>query len=103
MSNEDTQNSAKPTEVPAPARGSRGELGVASAGLTIRQLWWAAESGLSLKRFAKQLAKEGNQVAKDWFANKRGAKNAQRTDKSVQRISAERTATKAAKRKKKGQ
>lgn len=100
MSIEDTQTNstvAKPTEVPAPARGSRGELGVASAGLTMRQLWHAANSGLSLKKFARQLVKEGNQTAKEWFANKRGAKNAKRSDKAIARIAAERSATKMAK------
>lgn len=80
-------------------RGARGELGVASAGLTMRQRWHSAKPGISLKRFARQLLKDGDAVAKEWFANKRGAKNAKRDDKSLQRIMSERTATKASKRK----
>lgn len=90
---------AKPTEVPAPARGSRGELGIATAGLTIRQQWWEAGKPGSLKDFARQQVKQGSTVAKEWFANKRGAKNQQRSDKSLQRIAAEKAATKASKRK----
>lgn len=83
------------------ARGSRGELGVPSAGLTIRQLWHAANSGLSLKRFARQLVKEGNQTAKEWFANKKGAKNEKRSEKNQQRVNAEKSASKLARRGKK--
>lgn len=97
-----TENStpaAKPTEAPAPSRGSRGELGVASAGLTIWQQWKSANSHLSLKAYARQQIKEGNAVAKDWFANKKGAKDQARSDKSLQRMGAEKSATKLAKRK----
>jgi hypothetical protein len=86
----------KETEV---VRGLRGEVGLASAGLTMRQRWASANTGLSLKRFARQLVKDGDAVAKEWFANKRGAKDEKRTDKNMQRVIAERTATKASKRK----
>jgi len=86
-------------EVSTPIKGGRGELGVATAKLTVWQLWKAANSHLSLKAFARQLVKDGNTIAQDWFANKRGVKNAARSDKNLQRIAAERQATKASKRK----
>ena len=104
------------------ARGDRGELGVATAGLTIRQMLhaahfsrkdvgdkhnprkrvWVPNPGqkVSLKKFARELLKSGNQVAKDWFAHKRGSLNAQRSEKNQSRVSLEKQATKAAKRKK---
>lgn len=104
------------------SRGDRGELGVATAALTIRQMWheahftrkdigdkhnprkrvWVPNPGqkVSLKKFARELLKSGNQVAKDWFAHKRGSLNASRSEKNQSRISLEKQATKAAKRKK---
>lgn len=87
------------TAVKETVRGNRGEVGVASAGLTMRQRWVSANTGQSLKRFARQLLKEGDAIAKEWFANKRGIKNAKRSEKNMQRVIAERTATKASKRK----
>jgi hypothetical protein len=93
-----------------PTRGERGEVGTASAGQTIKQRWHQVQkdlgtlsAGNTLKRFAKRLLKDGDPVAKDWFAHKAGGANAKRTDKNVQRVMAERTASHAAKRKKKGQ
>ncbi len=84
-----------------PTRGERGEVGVATAGLTIRQQWKAAGPGAgSLKRFAREQLKAGNAVAKEWFANKKGAKNEKRTDKNQARINLEKQASKAARRKK---
>jgi len=88
-----------PVKATETVRGNRGEVGVASAGLTMRQRWGSSNSGLSLKRFARQLVKDGDAVAKEWFANKKGAKNEKRSDKNTQRVIAERTATKASKRK----
>jgi len=111
----------KKAEPEAPSRGDRGEVGVATAALKIRQLWhethftrkdvgdknnpvkriWVPNHGTpSLKRFARELAKSGNQVAKDWFANKKGAKNQKRSEKNVARINLEKQASKAARRKK---
>jgi hypothetical protein len=80
-------------------RGSRGNVGEASPGLAMRQLWHAANSGESLKAFARRLVKEGNTIARSWLENKKGKLNAKRNDKNIQRVSAERTATKASKRK----
>lgn len=109
---------AEPQEVP---RGNRGELGVATPALTIKQMWheehhvlqdvgdkhnprkqaWVKRSGApSLKKYARQLAASGNDVAKAWFANKGGETNAKRADKNVTRISLEKQASKAARRKK---
>jgi hypothetical protein len=112
----------KTAEAEQSARGDRGELGQATAKLTIVQMWhaahftrkdandkgnfrkrgWAHNPGnkVSLKKFARELAKSGNAVAKEWFANKSGAKNAQRSEKNRGRISLESQASKAARRKK---
>lgn len=103
-------------------RGDRGEVGEATAGLKIRQMWheahfsrkdvgdkhnprkrvWVHNPGpkVSLKRFARELLKAGDPVAKAWFANKGGAQNAKRTEKNQSRISLEKQASKAARRKK---
>lgn len=102
-------------------RGERGELGQATAGLTIKQMWHAAHftrkdvgdkhnprkrvfvrnhGAPSLKRFARDLAKSGNDVAKDWFAHKAGSLNTERTDANKTRISLEKQKTREAKRKK---
>lgn len=112
----------KAAEAEQSARGERGELGAATAKLTITQLWHAAhftrkdanDKGnfrkriyvpnpgprVSLKKFARELLKAGDPVAKAWFANKRGAQNAKRNEKNVGRISQEKIASKAARRKK---
>jgi hypothetical protein len=102
------------------ARGERGEVGTATAKLTLVQLWhnahftrrnaeekrnpnkhvWVANQGApSLKQFAREQAKSGNKVAKDWFANKKGAKNEKRSEKNQARVTLERQASKAARRK----
>lgn len=101
--------------------GDRGELGVATAGLTIKQRWheahftlkdvgdkhnprkrvWVRNHGApSLKKYARELAKSGDANAKDWFANKSGAKNEERSEKNRSRVALEAQASKAARRKK---
>lgn len=112
----------KAAEAEQSARGERGELGTATAKLTITQLWHAAhftrkdanDKGnfrkriyvpnpgprVSLKKFARELLKAGDPVAKAWFANKRGAQNAKRLEKNASRITLEKQASKAARRKK---
>lgn len=121
---EQKTNTAPEPEVPKTEehpRGDRGELGQATAGLTIKQMWHAAHftrkdvgdkhnprkrvfvrnhGAPSLKRFARELAKSGNQTAKDWFAHKTGSLNEERSEKNRTRISLEKQATKTAKRKK---
>lgn len=112
----------KAAETEQQARGDRGELGTATPKLTITQLWHAAhftrkdanDKGnfrkrvyvpnpgprVSLKKFARELLKAGDPVAKAWFANKQGAQNAKRTEKNASRITLEKQASKAARRKK---
>lgn len=100
--------------------GPRGDVGEASPGLKLRQMWheahfkredtsdrahpfrkaWVPQKGSpSLKEFARQLAKDGNQLAKDWLARKLGSMNQKRNEKNVARISLEKQATKAARHK----
>lgn len=117
-----TEPTEKKEESKEVARGDRGEVGQATAKLTIVQMWheahfsrkdvgdkhnprkriWVPNPGpkVSLKRFARDLLKSGNAVAKEWFANKGGAKNTNRTEKNQSRISLEKQASKAARRKK---
>ena len=121
---EQTNDQAPAPEAPkqeANPPGERGEVGVATAGLTIKQKWhethftrkdvgdkhnprkrvWVKNHGApSLKRFARDLAKSGDTVAKDWFAHKGGSLNAERTDANKTRISLEKQKTREAKRKK---
>lgn len=122
-SEENVQEQTEQPKKKEETRGDRGELGVATAGLTIRQRWHEAHftrvnAGLkqnpnkrifvrnpgapSLKAFARALAKESDPVAQAWLANKLGAKNQKRSDSNIKAAMEARTATKAAKRKKKG-
>lgn len=115
---EETKTEEKKEET---RRGDRGEVGTATAGLTIRQKWHAAafrresandkhnpnrtiyvrlEGTPSLKQFARQLVKEGDSTAKEWFANKLGAKNQKRTDANIKAAKDAAQATKAAKKSK---
>jgi hypothetical protein len=116
------QKTEKKEETKEVSRGDRGEVGQATAKLSIVQLWheahftrkdvgdkhnprkriWVPNPGpkVSLKRFARELLKSGNAVAKEWFANKSGAKNQKRTEKNQSRITLEKQASKAARRKK---
>lgn len=87
------------TVVQVVTRGDRGIVGEASTAKTLKQQWHEAGSVASLKRWAKTQAKEGNQTAKDWFANKLGAKNEKRSDKNQKRVYEEKVASKAARRK----
>ena len=112
-----TETEVKVEEI---VRGVRGEVGTASASQTIKQMWrqthcrredvndnlnprkriWIPNRNApSLKAFARTLLKEGNQVAKDWFAHKGGSENAQRTEKNAARVQLERQASKNARRK----
>lgn len=112
---------AAKVELQETPRGERGEVGVATAGLKIRQLWHDAHftrkdigdkhnprkriyvpnpgGAPSLKKFARELLKAGDAVAKEWFANKRGAKDQKRTEKNQARVNLEKQASKAARRK----
>lgn len=98
----DEQNQAKQEEkVSADQRGPRGEVGVATAALTIKNRWHQREGKkVSLKAFARKLAAEGDQVAKDWLAHKAGSLNQKRSEKNVARVALEKAATKLAKKSK---
>lgn len=119
-----TENQEKKQEKTEPEqhpRGERGNVGEATAALTIKQMWrekhfkrtdandrynprkkvWVAlPKAPSLKAFARQLAANGDVVAKTWFDHKGGSLNKDRSDATKARISLEKQATKAAKRKK---
>ena len=55
---------------------------------------------LSLREFARRLAKAGDKPAADWFANKAGACNEDRLQKNKDRAASERSATHTSRRKK---
>lgn len=103
----------KQEEVARGERGERGELGTATPSKALKRLWheehftrqdkhsWRRNGGApSLRKFAKLQAAAGNQVAKDWLDNKAGALNTERSEKNRGRISLEKQASKAARRKK---
>lgn len=116
----DEKKKTEETAVQEVARGDRGVVGEASAAMTLKQMWheanhrlveagdktnphrqaWVLNRGApSLKQFAKAQAKAGDKVAKEWLANKAGAKNEERSDKNKKRIYEEKVASKAARRK----
>lgn len=124
MSNENKQEQkVEEQQEMAPVKGPRGEIGKATASLTLRQLWHAAyfrkvsikddkgthirfdlvpnPGGPSLKTFARSLVKDGNQIAKDWFAHKHGSLDQKRSEKNAMDAKAAASATKQERRKKK--
>lgn len=122
MSEENTQQDTEKEQKEGMARGPKGELGTATPALQIRQMWHEAcfkridtsdrahpnrktfmpqKGAVSLKAFARKLAKEGDPVAKSWLANKLGASNQKRSDKNATEAKLIGAATKTAKRKKK--
>ena len=86
MSNEET-SAVETTVVNQSTKGERGEVGTASASQTIKQLWHTQQKAkgqrLTLKRFARQLLKDGNTVAEEWLANKAGTKDANRSEANI--------------------
>ena len=100
-------------------RGKRGDVGKPTAALTLKQRWHdecftleklgkrevyvAKPKAPSLRTFARQLAKTGDQVAKDWFDHKKGSLNQERSMTTQKRITEEKNATKMARRKSKKQ
>lgn len=105
-------------------KGARGELGVATAALTIKQGWHSAHfkqvsikdakgehvkfdlvqnpGAPSLRQYARSLVSSGDQTAKDWFSHKAGSLNAKRSDANIKAAHEAGAATKMQKRKKKG-
>lgn len=100
MSNDNTTDTVVDTN--SNRRGSNGVVGQPTAGLAIRQLWHAANSGLSLKQFARKLLKGGDEsqalVAREWFGNKAGSKNANRSDTNQKAAIEARAKSKAARK-----
>lgn len=107
----------EPQEVP---RGDRGMVGEATPSRRVKQLWhdhchvlmnignkqnprkqkYVRKQGAdSLKVFARKLLAQGDKTMKDWMDCKNGALNESRSEKNVQRIAVEKTATRAAHRK----
>jgi hypothetical protein len=99
-------------EVAQPVLHERGEIGIATPSLIIKQLWhkeWFTISNKkdllrkkgcpSLKQFARQLVKLDKSEAKEWLANKNGKLNQERSDKNKGRISSERQATRSSRKK----
>lgn len=102
-----------------PVKGQRGEVGVATPALQIKQLWYATNftmqgqkesrvrkrGSLSLKRFAHSLLTDSNKeqaaLAKTWLTSKHGKNNQQRSEKNAGRIALERQATKSSRKKQK--
>lgn len=84
-------------------RGDRGIVGEASAASALKSQWREAGCPMSLKRWARLQLKDGDQqrrsLAKDWFANKAGAKNEERNDKNKKRVYEEKVASKSARKK----
>lgn len=81
-------------------RGDRGELGVPTAGDTIKKMWKEKNHHISLKRYARQLAAGNHAEAKEWLSNKTGALNKERSEKNVARARLEAQATSASRKKK---
>jgi len=82
----DTNNN-EVTQTTTNNKGNRGEVGTATAGLSIRNLWRASGSNMRLKAFARQLLKGPDKdkalVAREWMSNKNGGKNAKRSDANI--------------------
>jgi hypothetical protein len=86
-------------------RGQSGEVGTATASKALKKLWHTSAAKVSLKAFARQLLKgtdkDKAQLVKDWYRNKAGKLNAKRSEKTIQRINLEKSATKLARKPKK--
>lgn len=100
--------------------GQKGELGVATAGLTVKQMyhrahfqrvdaedkgnpnkkrWIKNPDAPSLKQFARQLLVKGDTTVNEWLAHKNGSLNQARTDKNIADAKAAASATKMERRK----
>lgn len=101
---EDKTVAVSETETQKP-RGDRGKVGTTTPALTIKQRWHAEHfklvdtsdnahrnrqsyvakpDALSLRAFARQLAKSGDENAKAWFDNKSGLNDQARSAANVQ-------------------
>ena len=98
-------------------KNARGNVGKSSAGDRVKRLYHQAhpkfkmnkdltekiylKPTMSLKAFARQLVKDENADAKDWFDSKAGALEVGRSEKNKTRVTLEASATKLAKKAKK--
>lgn len=80
-------------------RGARGVVGTGTIGQKLKSRWHKEGKGLSLKQFARKLVESGDETAKEWFDHKKGLFNKGRSDSKKIRISAEKLASKNARRK----
>jgi hypothetical protein len=93
MSEENKQESGK---------NSRGEVGPGTPATKVKALWRAEGKGMSLKKFARSIVKD-NADAKRWLENKTGKHDTAPKEANVALAKVIAAATKAAKRKKKGE
>lgn len=105
MSEDNTTVVAVETTENAKTRGPNGELGQATPALTLKQRWHtehfklvdtsnnahrnrqsyvAKPDALSLKQFARKLAKSGDKNAETWLDNKAGVNNQERSAANAQ-------------------
>ena len=103
-------------------RGPKGEVGASTPALTLKQRWHtehfklvdtsnnahrnrqsyvAKSDALSLKQFARKLAKSGDENAKEWLSNKAGEKNQERSDANAKLAQTIANATKMSRKKSK--
>jgi hypothetical protein len=73
-------------------------MGDRAVGELIKNRWKKESRGVSLKQFARELLKKGDELAKRWFANKKGACNQKRSEANVKLTDLVRTATYNARR-----
>lgn len=118
MTDEATPTEQKEEQRP---RGYNGVLGEATASLTIKQryheayfkrvdaedkdnpgkrIWVKLEGAPSLRQFARKLLANGDPNAKEWFGNKKGAKDEKRSDANVKAAHDAAAATKTERHKK---
>lgn len=81
---------------------NRGVVGQGTPGSRLKALWHKEGKGKSLKQFARSLVKD-NADAKRWLENKLGKHDQKRSDANATLARTIGQATKAAKRKKKGE
>lgn len=119
MSNEENQEQSVEEKKVEVSRGDRGEVGPGTAKTRVLQQWRATHfirenaqdkqnpnrriyvrrpDAPSLKEFARQLQKDGDPAATEWFANKHGAKNQKRSDANIKAAKEAGAATMAGRR-----
>jgi len=80
-------------------QNDRGKVGEGTAGKRLKALWHEAGAHGSFKSFVRSLS--NNPDVSMWWASKRCENERARSDLNLKRVREERTATRAAKRKKK--